>query len=97
MSELVGIVRSEKRLLLALEKIEPISQMIDQEYESTAPSYKFVELRNLVTVAELIIKSGLWRQESRGLHFMEDYPAELKEFELDSGINSRISKRRTLV
>ncbi len=97
MSELVGIVRSEKRLLLALEKIEPIRQMIEQEYQRTAPSYKFVELRNLVTVAELIIKSGLWRQESRGLHFMEDYPSESKEFELDSDISGRILKGRALV
>ena len=97
MSELVGIVRSEKRLLLALEKIEPLSQMIDQEYESTRPGYELVELRNLVTVAELIIKSGLWRKESRGLHFMEDYPAESKEFELDSGISSKILKRSALV
>ena len=97
MSELVGIVRSEKRLLSALEKIESLSQMLDQEYASTMPSYELVELRNLVTVAELIIKSGLWRKESRGLHFMEDYPVESKEFELDSGITSRISKRRALV
>lgn len=97
MSELVGIVRSEKRLLLALEKIEPLSQMIDQEYQRTRTSYELVELRNLVTVAELIIKSGLWRKESRGLHFMEDYPAESKEFEFDSGISSRILKRSALV
>ncbi|MCH9024160.1 MAG: L-aspartate oxidase [candidate division Zixibacteria bacterium] len=97
MSELVGIVRSEKRLLSALEKIEPLRQMIDQEYASTMPSYELVELRNLVTVAELIIKSGLWRKESRGLHFMEDYPAEAKDYDLDSGITSRISKRRALV
>ncbi|MEE8403946.1 MAG: L-aspartate oxidase [candidate division Zixibacteria bacterium] len=97
MSELVGIVRSEKRLLLALEKIEPLSQMIDQEYQRTRPSYELVELRNLVTVAELIIKSGLWRKESRGLHFMEDYPAESKEYELDSGISSKILKRSALV
>ncbi|MEE8150083.1 MAG: L-aspartate oxidase, partial [candidate division Zixibacteria bacterium] len=93
MSELVGIVRSEKRLLLALEKIEPLSQMIDQEYRRTRPGYELVELRNLVTVAELIIRSGLWRKESRGLHFMEDYPVESKEFEFDSGISSRILKR----
>jgi len=97
MSELVGIVRSEKWLLQALEKIEPLRQMIDQEYQRTSPSYNLVELRNLMTVAELIIKSGLWRKESRGLHFMEDYPAELKEFEFDSRITSRISKRRALV
>ena len=97
MSELVGIVRSEKRLLSALEKIEPLRQMTEQEYASTAPSYELVELRNLVTVAELIIKSGLWRKESRGLHFMEDYPAESKEFALDSGVTLKISKRSALV
>ena len=97
MSELVGIVRSEKRLLSALEKIEPLQQMIEQEYASTALGYELVELRNLVTVAELIIKSGLWRKESRGLHFMEDYPAELKEFALDSGLTRKISKRSALV
>ena len=97
MSELVGIVRSEKRLLSALEKIEPLRQLIEQEYASTAPGYELVELRNLVTVAELIIKSGLWRKESRGLHFMEDYPAESKEFALDSGLTRKISKRSALV
>ena len=96
MSELVGIVRCEKRLLKALEKIEPIRNGVDQEYEHTAPSYKLIELRNLATVAELIIRSGLWRKESRGLHFLEDYPQESKEFARDSILIDTVSTGRAL-
>jgi L-aspartate oxidase len=96
MSELVGIVRCEKRLMKALEKIEPIRNLVEQEYKRTAPRYEIVELRNLVTVAELIIRSGLWRKESRGLHFMEDYPQESKEYACDSDVVKTASTRRAL-
>lgn len=74
MSDFVGIVRSEDRLGLALEKISQIRQGVEEYYLATPATYDVVELRNMATVAELIIRSALKRTESRGLHYMEDYP-----------------------
>lgn len=74
MSDFVGIVRNTERLTLALERVERIKTAIEEYYFATPATYKVVELRNLATVAELIIKSALLRRESRGLHFLEDFP-----------------------
>ncbi len=74
MSDFVGIVRSKDRLLLALEKVQKIHDAIEQYYLATPATYGIVELRNMATVSTLIIKSALMRLESRGLHYMEDYP-----------------------
>ena len=80
MSDFVGIVRSRDRLLLAQEKVQIIQSAIEQYYLATPATYAVVELRNMATVADLIIQSALLRSESRGLHYMEDFPEENDSF-----------------
>jgi L-aspartate oxidase len=74
MSDFVGIVRTEDRLSLALEKVKHIKTAIEQYYFATPATYNVVELRNLATVAELIIRCAISRKESRGLHYLDDKP-----------------------
>lgn len=97
MSELVGIVRSDKRLNEAFKKVSELNQQVKEIFASSPLSYELIELRNLTIIAELITKSALWRKESRGLHFMEDYPEISKQFERDSEIKNDISQRRAVV
>jgi L-aspartate oxidase len=74
MSNLVGIVRSESRLLLAKKRIETSLEEIESYYWSYQITGDLIELRNITLVAKLIIDSALSRKESRGLHFIEEYP-----------------------
>ncbi len=71
----VGIVRTEKRLSLAQTRLQCIQNEIQQHYWDYIITGDFVELRNLATVAELIVTSALRRRESRGLHYIVDYPS----------------------
>lgn len=89
MSDFVGIVRTEELLNLALEKVHRIKTAIEQYYLATPATYAVVELRNMATVAELIIRSALMRLESRGLHFMEDYPREDDKYRRDTIIPAK--------
>jgi L-aspartate oxidase len=73
----VGIVRTTRRLERALHRIKLLRSEIDDYYANFRVSRDLLELRNLVDCAELIVRSALSRQESRGLHFSRDYPRTL--------------------
>jgi L-aspartate oxidase len=73
----VGIVRTTRRLERALHRIKLLRNEIDDYYAAFRVSRDLLELRNLVDCAELIVRSALSRQESRGLHFSRDYPRTL--------------------
>lgn len=74
MSNYVGIVRSNQRLKRALDRLRIIYGETEGLYGRTVVSPKLCELRNLITVAYLIVKFAMERKESVGLHFSSDYP-----------------------
>ena len=74
MWDYVGIVRSEKQLNRARRRLNLIYQELETYYKKAKISAELVELRNLSAIAFLIVTSALRRHESRGLHYMTDYP-----------------------
>lgn len=76
MSDYVGIVRSDFRLERAMRRLGLLYDETESFYKNTRLSVKLCELRNVIQVAYLVIKSAMARKESRGLHYTTDYPEQ---------------------
>ena len=79
MSTYVGIVRSDDRLKRAMDRLRIIYGETEALYGRTIISSRICELRNLITIAYLIVKFSMARKESVGLHYSTDYPPVVKE------------------
>lgn len=86
----VGIVRREKRLDLVRRRIAPVLEEIREHFHDFLLTPDLVELRNIAVVSELIIRSAGLRKESRGLHYIVDYPGHDDEhFKKDTVLDKK--------
>lgn len=74
MSDYVGIVRNNERLERANRRLDLLHEETEALYQKTRVSPQLCELRNMITVAYLVVKSAELRKESRGLHYNTDFP-----------------------
>lgn len=76
----VGIARSNRRLEMAKRRLELFEEEVNRYYWNFLLTQDLVELRNILTVAQLIVQSAMYRKESRGLHYTVDYPEKNDRF-----------------
>ncbi len=74
MSDYVGIVRNDVRLQRAMNRIDLLHSETEELYKEATLSPQLCELRNLITIGYLVVRSAQFRKESRGLHYNTDYP-----------------------
>jgi L-aspartate oxidase len=79
MWDYVGIVRSRLRLDRAFRRTKLLHEETEDFFRRTHLSVELCELRNMIAVAYLIIRSAQMRRESRGLHYMLDYPEQVED------------------
>ncbi len=77
----VGIVRTTQRLKIAQKRLVDIAEEIENHYKKYYVSANMVELRNIAHIALMIVESALARKESRGLHYILDYPEQSEAFQ----------------
>jgi len=85
----VGIVRTSRRLRRARRRLDLVNEEIRDHYWDYQLTPDTVELRNIATVAELVVESALWRRESRGLHCILDYPESDRRFVRETVLQRR--------
>lgn len=79
MSSYVGIVRTNRRLARARQRVRIIADEVDEFYHRYQITQDLLELRNITTIAGLIVDCALARKESRGLHYNLDYPSKSQQ------------------
>jgi L-aspartate oxidase len=73
MTDYVGILRSDERLLRASRRLDLLHEETESLYQKTVLSPQLCELRNMITVSYLVVKGAQFRKESRGLHYNTDH------------------------
>ena len=88
MWDYVGILRSDKMLNRAKDRLEIINNEINEFYHTHRISTDLLELRNIIDVAKIITKSAISRKESRGLHYNKDYPKVSYKYNKSTELNN---------